>query len=69
MNKKAWVYVGSPRFFYLQPIQYIGLMDSGPRALISPTKLELLMAMKIYDILNPSFQGIAGGITAIYQHS
>jgi hypothetical protein len=44
-------------------------MDSGPRPLISPTKLELLMAMKIYDILNPSFQGIAGGITAIYQHS
>jgi len=27
---------------------------------IPPTKLELLKAIKICDILNPSFQGIAG---------
>ena len=29
---------------------------------ITPTKLELLKTMKICDILNSSFQGIAGDI-------
>jgi hypothetical protein len=29
---------------------------------VSPTKLELLKVIKICDILNPGFQGIAGDI-------
>jgi hypothetical protein len=33
---------------------------------ITPTKLELLKAMKICDILNPSFPGIAGDICYLY---
>ncbi len=32
------------------------------KLLISPTKLELLKAMKICDILNPSFQSLADDI-------
>jgi hypothetical protein len=32
------------------------------KPVVSPTKLELLKAMKICDILNSSFQGIAGDI-------
>ena len=38
------------------------VMGYGVKPVISPTKLELLKAMKICDILNPSFQGIAGDI-------
>jgi hypothetical protein len=32
------------------------------KPVISPTKLELLKAIKTCDIINPSFQGIAGDI-------
>jgi hypothetical protein len=41
-------------------IQDVGVMRSGMKPVLSPTKLELLKAIKICAILNPSFQGIAG---------
>jgi len=33
---------------------------------ITPTKPELLKAMKICDILNPSFQALAGDICYLF---
>jgi hypothetical protein len=36
-----------------------------PKPDVFPTKLKILEAMKIYDILNPNFQGI-GNATAMY---
>jgi len=35
------------------------MMVFGIKPDVSPIKLQLLKAMKIYDILNPNFQGIA----------
>jgi hypothetical protein len=36
---------------------------------VSPTKLELLKVIKICDILNPSFKGIAGdNCYYVFQH-
>jgi hypothetical protein len=40
MEKKAWIDVKSPRFFIWKAIQYIGVLVSGVKHLIPPTKLE-----------------------------
>ena len=39
INKKAWIDINSPRFFYLQSIQYIGLVEFGTKPDVSPTYL------------------------------
>jgi hypothetical protein len=46
-------------FLICMAIQDVGVMRSGMKPVLSPTKLELLKAIKICAILNPSFQGIA----------
>ena len=46
-------------------IQDVGVMRSGMKPVLSP-KLELLKGIKICDILNPSFQGIAGDSCYIF---
>ena len=61
-NGKRGLTVKVNAFLICLAIQYIGVMGSSINPVLSPTKLELLKAIKICDILNPSFQGIAGVI-------
>jgi hypothetical protein len=35
MNQKAWIEVKSPRFSYLQPIQYFVVMEFGAKPVLS----------------------------------
>ena len=53
MNQKAWIDVKSPHFSNLQPIQYIGVMESCTPPVLSPTNRQNLEAQKICDIIDP----------------
>ena len=54
MNEKAWIDVKSPRFFYLEGIQYIGVIVSGVKSVLSPTNRQKLESQKTCDIIHPS---------------
>jgi hypothetical protein len=47
-------------------------MDTGfiavLKPVITPTKLELLKAIKTCDIISPGSQGLAGDICYVFQH-
>ena len=45
MNLKAWIDDKIPRFFYLQPIQYIGVMEFGAKAVRSNAYPEIANSM------------------------
>jgi hypothetical protein len=50
MNQKAWIDVKSPRFSYLQPIQYLVVMEFRAKPLLSPTYMQNKPPEKIADI-------------------
>ncbi len=49
MDQKAWIDVKSPRFSNLQPIQYIGIMESCTPPALSPTYMQNIRPLKIAD--------------------
>jgi len=57
MNQKAWIEFKSPHFSYFQPIQYLVVMKSGAKHLLSPTKFKLSGVIKIDDIIISRYQG------------
>jgi hypothetical protein len=52
MKQKAWIDVGSPRFSYLQPIQYIGVRASVTKDVITPTYMTKIEPLKITYTVN-----------------
>ena len=52
MNQKAWIDDKSPRFSYLRPIQYIGVMESCTTPVLSPTYLQDRFGARTCDIPN-----------------
>ena len=56
MNQKAEVEVKSPRISYLQPIQYLVVMEFGAKPVITPTNRQKRSAKKACDIINSGLQ-------------
>jgi len=57
MEQKAWIDVKSPRFYIWKAIQYVGVMVSGVKTLISPTSRQKYKAKKSCDIVHSSSKG------------
>ena len=51
MNQKAWIDVKRPRFSYLQPIQYIEVMESCTTSVLSPTNQCPVLKINHCDIV------------------
>jgi hypothetical protein len=50
MEQKAWIDVKSPRFFIWKAIQYVGVIGSGVKLVLSPTNRQNKPPIKITDI-------------------